>query len=60
MISKNAIVHGIVGAVLMVAAFLISKGGDWQTLTLGGLANIAYHWLLNWYNNTTITGSSKL
>lgn len=57
---NNPIVKGIVGVILFALPLIISQGGSWQALTLGGVLTAIYGALKNTQSNLTIGGSRKV
>jgi len=53
---NNPIVHAIVAIVLFALPLVISSGGSWQSLTLGGVLMIIYKALQNKNANLTLGG----
>ena len=56
---NNPIVKGIIAVVLFALPLIISQGGSWQQLTIGGVLVAIYKAIQNTQSNLTIAGSVK-
>ncbi len=53
---NNPIVHSIVNIILFALPFVISHGGSWQQMTVGGILMAIYKALQNKYQGLTVGG----
>jgi hypothetical protein len=47
---QKSIVHGVVSAVLFALPLVINLNAPWESLTIGGVLNAIYHYLVATYS----------
>jgi hypothetical protein len=45
----KSIVHGLVSVALFAIPLVINLSAPWESLTVGGVLNAIYHYLVGWY-----------
>jgi hypothetical protein len=56
---NNPIVKGIIAVILFALPLIITQGGSWQALTLGGVLTALYKAIQNTQSNLTVAGNVK-